>query len=166
MIIHFNADEIFRMARQIELNGSRFYAKAAQIVKDEKAKSLLKQFSYWEAEHENTFAKMQKEFRNKEKEKRISQDPDDVAGAYLRAIAGGYIFKLDQKPWDLLTGDQSLKQILKIAIETEKNAVLFYLGLQARMTGDVEKNQVAKIITEEMSHITILAELLKANQGN
>ena len=55
MSILFNADEALAMAEQIERNGAKFYARAAEIVEAEAVKKLLGDLAEWEEGHEKLF---------------------------------------------------------------------------------------------------------------
>lgn len=162
MAIYYNADEIFQMAQQIEANGALFYLRAAKFVKDEKVKKILEEFAAWEIEHEKKFTKMHEEFLKSDNAIFAHEDPDDIAGSYLRAIAGGHVFKIDAKPEDLLTGNETYEQIIQLAIEGEKNSIIFYLGLQETMPPEFGEKELGQIIKEEMQHITMLSNLLES----
>ena len=61
MSYDFNAQEIFKMAEQIERNGVIFYKKAAEDATDPEAKEFLTFMAEIEGEHENVFATMRAE---------------------------------------------------------------------------------------------------------
>ena len=58
MSIHFNADEIFQMAEQVERNGRDFYARAAKRTAESRTAQFLLGLAAMEAEHEKIFADM------------------------------------------------------------------------------------------------------------
>jgi rubrerythrin len=163
--IQYNADEIFRMAEQIERNGSIFYTKAAAIVTDEQMKTLMGNLAEWELEHEQTFAKLREDFLKLDQAPQDATDADDIAGAYLRSIADGYVFDTKTQPEDLLKGDEDAETILRIAIGQEKNSIVFYLGMQKDMPDEFGHDRLDKIIQEEMRHITILSDQIKQHRA-
>ena len=61
-----------------------------------------------------------------------------------------------------LTGKETLEEIIQIALRAEKNSVCFYLGLKDLVSSDSGKEQVSRIIKEEMGHIAVLQTKLTA----
>lgn len=165
MNLSFNIDEIFEIAQQIERNGAKFYRTILNKTDDEKNKNLLNDLVTMEDRHEKTFALM------KSKVSIVSQpaiafDPNNEATGYLQAFADGYIFNFNQDPSEKLTGQESMKEILKIAISLEKDSIVFYLGIQQVVPEQQEKDQVTSIIKEEMKHIAFLTDYLKREEIN
>ena len=66
---------------------------------------------------------------------------------------------------DSLTGDESMVEILEIAIELETKSILFYLGLKDVVPERLGKDKIEGIIAEEKAHVVMLAEELKKSQG-
>jgi len=54
----------------------------------------------------------------------------------------------------------SIENILKAAIESEKDTIIFYLGMKEAVPEHLGKNKIDKIIKEEMAHIRILSQKL------
>ena len=155
MTFQFNADEIIQMAEQIERNGVRFYRKAAEVVKDEKVAKLLLDLAVWEEGHERTFANIRADLMDPERQP-IAFDPDQETSMYLRAMADGHVFDVRHEPADKLTGSESAKEILRMAIGQEKDSIVFYTGLKEMISQAAGKQQIDRIIKEEMSHIAFL----------
>ena len=61
-----------------------------------------------------------------------------------------------------LTGKESLKEILQLALNAEKNSICFYIGLKDLVPSESGKKQVDHIIKEEMGHIAVLQTKLTA----
>lgn len=157
MPIGFNADEIFQIAEQIERNGAKFYRKAATGNPVEG--KFLEQLAKMEDGHLKIFQAMHKEVLGTETENAF--DPDGEASLYLQAVAGGYVFDVKRDPSELLTGKESLKDILKTAIGLEKDSVVFYTGIKEMVGRKAGKDKIDHIISEELKHITYLSEELK-----
>ena len=147
---NFSADEIFEMAKQIEVNGAAFYRKAAEKVAGEKEKKFLKALADMEDQHEKIFADMQADLKKEEKESQVF-DPEGEAVLYLKAMADTKIFFKKEEP------GQELKEILAAAIKTEQDSIVFYLGMKELVPGAAGKQRVDDIIKEEMGHIRLLA---------
>ena len=162
MGLTFNIEEILKMAEQIERNGDKFYRKAAENVSDDKVRKMLLKLAEMEVEHEKTFAAMRVELSDSEKQSDIF-DPDNEAGLYLQAMAGGHVFNIKQDASEKLTGKESVAEILNMALQAERDSIAFYAGLQKYAPSQAGKNKVEHIIAEEMAHIvTLSGELAKA----
>ncbi|MBA7677012.1 hypothetical protein ES703_85260 [subsurface metagenome] len=163
MSITFNAFEIFEMAEQIERNGVKFYRKAAQSVSDSQMRQILEELADMEAEHEETFADMRKQLSDKAWAARVF-DPENEMALYLQAMASGHVFDLRQDPSEQLKGTESIEEILKLAIDAEKDSIVFYLGLKDFVPVKAGKDKVEAIIKEEMGHIAVLNRRLPASK--
>jgi rubrerythrin len=150
MIYDFNADDIFEMAEQMERNGIKFYKTAAESVSDDEAKGLLLEFADMEKEHEKIFSEMRKELSLDEKQSTVF-DPQGEAALYLRALADTRVF------FDKKIDVSSLENILKDAIQAEKDSIVFYLGMKEAVPESLGKSRLDHIIKEEMGHIRMLS---------
>jgi len=149
----FNADDIFEMAEQLERNGANFYKRASENVADPQSQKFLIQLSQMEEQHEKTYKEMRVQLNAKEKVATVF-DPEHEAVLYLRALADTRVFF--QKTIDLT----SMKEILKAAIEAEKDSIVFYLGMKDVVPESLGKNRIDGIIKEEMGHIRLLSKEL------
>jgi len=149
----FNADEIFEMAEQLERNGSKFYRNAAETVTLPEESALLLKLAAMEDEHAKTFQTMRSELGDLERSA-TAFDPEGEALRYLRALADTRVFF--EKKIDI----SSMKEILKAAIEAEKESIVFYLGMREAVPGKLGKSRLDDIIKEEMGHIRLLSREL------
>ena len=161
MGITFNADEIFEMAEQIERNGVKFYNKAAGNVSDGEVRAMLLALAEMEVDHEKTFSAMRAELSDPEKQSDIF-DPDNEAGLYLQAMADGHVFDVKDDPSEKLTGSESIEDIIRMALQAEKDSIAFYLGLEKLVPSSAGQGKVEHIIAEEMAHIATLSGKLAA----
>lgn len=161
MSVTFNADEIFEMAIEIEHNGAKFYRQAADKADNAQTQKFLLDMAVMEDGHEKIFKDMRNQLAATAKEP-AAYDPDDQAALYLQTMADskGYEGKvsLDAE----LTGNESIDEVIKIAIGAERNSVVFYVGLKSLVTAEAGRGQIDKIIAEEMGHIAALQEKLLA----
>ncbi len=149
----FNANDIFDIAKQIEINGARFYREAANRMDEEAHKQFLTGLAEMEDSHEQTFAKMQKELGSAETAA-MTFDPNDENVLYLKALADTRVFFEKNQP------EATMKGILTSAIAAEKDSIAFYLGMKELVSQKAGKSKVDDIIKEEMSHIKMLASKL------
>ena len=151
----FTADDVFEIAGQLERNGEKFYKSAAESISDPDYKQMLLKLAGMEGEHEQTFKQMRKDLSDQEKSSTVF-DPDGEAVLYLRALADTRVFF--EKTIDLT----SMEDILKAAIEAEKDSIVFYLGMRNAVPGKYGQDRIDGIIQEEMGHIRLLSkELVK-----
>lgn len=159
--ITFNADEIFEMAEEIEVNGGKFYRAMAGRAKDERAKKVLLDLAAMEDRHFKIFDEMRKKLAEEQRIPTVF-DPDSQAAAYLKAMADTRIFDL-RGMTSALKGTEPLAQVLQIAIGREKESIVFYVGIREFVPERLGKDKIDDIIREEMSHVTLLSqELAKA----
>ena len=155
MSFDFNADDIFEMAEQIERNGVKFYRTASENITDPQSKKFLIQLSQMEEEHAKLYASLRAALPEKEKTVTVF-DPDNESVLYLRALADTRVFF--EKTIDM----KSMKEILKSAIEAEKDSIVFYLGMKDVVPESLGKSRIDHIIKEEMGHIRSLSKELIA----
>lgn len=161
MTIAFNADEIFEMAEQIERNGAMFYREAAEKTTDKTLKTMLMELSAMEDGHQKTFAQMRKELTAVEKEP-TTYDPQNEVAVYLRTMADFHGTEGKAGPTEKLTGTETTEEVLKIALQAEKNSIAFYVGIKDLVPGKSAKDKIHGIIIEEMMHVSTLGAKLQA----
>ncbi|MHC4882517.1 MAG: ferritin family protein [Planctomycetota bacterium] len=161
MSITFNADEIFEMAEQIEGNGAKFYHEAAGNTPDADVKEMLLGLATMEEGHQKTFAEMRKELSAEEKESNTF-DPNNEVVQYLQTMADFHGTEGKVSPTEKLTGNESLREILEIALQAEKNSIAFYVGIKDMVSSKAGKNKVQAIIIEEMAHVSTIGGKLQA----
>jgi rubrerythrin len=155
----FNAGEIFEIAIQIEKNGVKFYNHAAKMAKLKASKEKFINLAKMEAEHADTFTALKNDLLKSEKESDI-YDPYGELKLYLNAFAEGKIFDVNMDPVLLLGMDPLPGEVVKLAMDMEKDSIVFYLGIKEMMSESAGKNKIDTIIAEEMNHLRLLGEEL------
>jgi len=158
--ISFNADEVFEMAEEIERQGTRFYSEASKMAPTEEMKKFFLELSDMEAKHLKIFADMRKQLSEDEKTS-TTYDPDNEAVLYLKTMAGAKGWEGRISPTQKLTGKEPMKEVVEIALNAEKESVVFYYGLKSMVSEGAGRDKVEHIILEELSHIRTLLEYLK-----
>jgi rubrerythrin len=153
MSYDFNADDIFEIAEQLERNGGKFYRKAADSISDPDSKTFLLKLAGMEDAHEKTFHSLRTTLTGNEKAPTVF-DPQNEAVLYLKALADTRVF------FEKEMTVTSMKEILKSAIEAEKDSIVFYLGIKDAVPEKSGRNKIEAIIKEEMGHIRILSKEL------
>jgi rubrerythrin len=155
MAFDFNADDIFKIAEQIEENGAAFYNKASEVIQDAHYKKFLLDLSTMEVFHKKIFADMRASLSEKERVPTVF-DPLDESVLYLKSLADMRVFY--QKQMDT----SSIEAILMSAITAEKDSIVFYLGMRDLVPEKLGKGKIDTIINEEKKHIQMLGSELLA----
>lgn len=160
MVITYTADEIFEMAEESERNAAEFYREAAERSSNEETRKLLLDMSATEIEHLETFQNM--------REKLVAEegmsifDPLGRSTMFLQAMADARTWEGRVNPTRELSGNETAKEIVEIALEAEKEMVVFYVGLKDLVYFKAGKDKVEEIIIEELEHISALLKKLKS----
>ena len=151
----FNANEVFEVAKRIERNGIAYYTKAAELMKDEAGKKLMIELAEMEAVHEQIFTHMQKSLSGEEHAEGLIDVHND-AFQFLQGMADKYVFNPKEDPMKVLTPGADAKKILDVAIEREKDSIIFFEGIKAMVPEKFGSKRIDEIIGQEMGHIIIL----------
>jgi rubrerythrin len=146
-----NLSELLSIALNIEAEGYAFYSKLASVQADEPSKKLFQNLAQQEREHQEIFKKLIGEFSEMDSSK-DNWVSEEVAG-YLKSYANMSIFPTMTKLKNMNPGEA-----LKLAVEVEKDSILFYSELLP-YAGN-EKETIKKIISEEKRHLMDLLALL------
>lgn len=162
MSVEFNAFEAFQTAEQIERNGAGFYRKAAELFDDPDISKMLLQLADWEVGHEKVFAGMRKQLSEEAPGQRTFR-PEDVPFD-PKAMAGLAVFGIKKEPSVELSGKESIIDILKMAIEKEKDSIVYYTGLKGFVAAHAGQDKINDIINQEYRHIGILSQSLEQRE--
>jgi rubrerythrin len=160
MSMIFNADEVLKIAEQIERNGIDFYERAAERFEGEEKRTLLR-LADMERTHEQVFATMRRELSGADQGLK-GFDPEGEAGRYLAAFADGQIFAPKADAAALLGSKDSIRDILEVAIGLEKDSVVFYVAIREAVPESLGEDKIDRIIKEEMAHIVLLSRTLSS----
>ncbi len=158
MDIELTAFDALEIAERIERNGARFYRHAAGLCGDHRTQSLFAQLAQWETQHLEIFGQL--------KQRYAARRPADVAHAHgdktkATQMAGLAVFGMQPDPADELSGRETREDVLRLALEKEKDSVVFYSGLKSFLTDPHDSDALDAIIAEELKHVRILTESLQ-----
>lgn len=160
MGIKFNIDEVLAMAAQIERNGGVFYRAAAAGESSQEGKELLLKIAEQEDHHLALFERMREEASSHEAEV-TAFDPYCESALYLKAMADGHVFDLrGNDPTKILSGNETLDDIIQIALQAEKDSIAFFIGMKDLVPANMGNEKVDELIREEMIHIRWLNDQL------
>jgi len=87
--------------------------------------------------------------------------PDRVGAPDAQALAGLAVFGIQPDPAQQLTGEESRADVLRMAIEKEKDSIVYYTGLKDFVPRERDREVIEAIIQEEMKHVRILVQSLE-----
>ena len=160
MDFSFNADEIFQVAIEIEDNGRVFYEKAREFVDDGEIKELFSYLALQEMEHKKTFSAMRSDLPDSSRETTL-WDPDNETDQYLKMMADMNVFNKKESLEEKLKEIGDLPQALRLAIQFEKDSILFYMLMQDFTKATKGRDRINGLIEEEKAHLRELARRLK-----
>lgn len=154
MVSTFTVDEVFEMAEIMERNGADFYRKTADLTDDPKLKAFLLGLSNMEIKHEAMFKSWRKELADMDPlEKMFNQESEGAL--YLQTIVDGKVsFEHEEH------GSGTMEEVLKGAIASEKDTVIFYLSIKEAIPEHFGKGKIDRLITEELGHVRSLTQLM------
>lgn len=159
MSLPFNAQEILGIALQMERNGAAFYREAKDRADDPSKKEILEDLAAKEDEHEGVFKAML-EALGKAPGHETVFDPDEDAAKVLKAWADGTVFDAGAEGPSPLEGLETMEDILRFAIQQEKDSIVFYEGVKRAMKNPGDQAAADRIIAEELGHLVTLNDTL------
>lgn len=155
MEFSLNAEEILSIIEEVKLNGVAFYKHLARYgTKGEVRKVLVKLVEIQE-HHAMCFAKMRSHLSERDRESTVFRRGSDE-WMYLREMAGRHVFEVETDPCESLQGDTTADGVVRLAIDKEKDLMVFILELKRVVLSRDRNGQIEAIIGEEMKHIAEL----------
>ncbi|MHC1743458.1 MAG: ferritin family protein [Syntrophobacteraceae bacterium] len=165
MMFNFNAAEVFQIAINIEENGKRFYDKALEIVDDQAVKELFMDLGLQEVDHKKRFETLKAQLPP-EVQKSTVWDPDNETDLYIKMMADQHVFTAADSVEKALATVKNSGDALKMAIEFEKDSVLFFLSLLEVTESKKDQEFINLLVKEEQTHLRKLSlELARLKRG-
>jgi rubrerythrin len=150
----FSSADIIDLAIQIEKNGEKVYRDALGGVKDQSVASILQWLADEEVEHGKWFSDLKRAVRKVPVDRRV----EDMGRDILQGILGEESFSLKEAD---LQNPGSIENLINLAIEFEKDTVLFFEMFESFLEDRESLEHLNKIIAEERRHIKVLEEYLE-----
>ncbi len=155
------AKDILAMAQQVEADAAEFYAKAAEATSSPRAKALLERLAAFESDHEHIFSGMREHLEEHLETLAEAEETEEESSPLLtRHLASG----VDDHLEELFEADMSAKDILKKAIEFEKDTIVFFTGLRTMLKAPEDQHRIDALIREELGHVLQLTSELATGQ--
>lgn len=149
-MLHIFSDlEGIRIAAEMERRGEAFYRRAARVSRSEATVNMLLSLAHDEQLHRAEFERL---YAVEEANGMSNRAYDDETNAYLTAIAAEIVF-----PKGLValsgSGFEDPEAVLRYAIASEKDSIMFYTELQAHASDDHAKGVFGEIARQERGHL-------------
>ena len=145
--------DIVDIAVKIEQNGERVYRSAAEKITDPSLHSLLQWLADEEVKHMEWFEAL----KDAVPDTGDFPEQEKMGRALLQNAVGAQSFTLEDADFSSM---KKVEDLLKLAVEFEKDTVLFYGMLQPLIEDQMTLEQLHAIIQEEENHVLHLKERL------
>ena len=152
----FNASEVFRIAVQIEENGRRFYEEGRKIVDDPSIRALFEDLAIQEVEHKKKFETLMAQLPSDASSPTV-WDPENDLDRYIRMMADLHVFVSTESLEAQLSRVKDVVSALKLAIEFEKDSVLFFLSMEEAAENRKGQDLIRQLVREEQEHLKRLS---------
>ncbi|SIQ80976.1 ferritin-like domain-containing protein [Halanaerobium kushneri] len=153
----FSALEVMEMAKDIEKRGKKFYLKHAEATENRDLRELFKKLAQDEQDHYEKFVALTEELREDKKDADYLYEED--VSAYFNYLVEYSVFPKDDSE-ESIEALNDVERALKLAIQAEKDSILFYREMCEFNEGKTIE-AVNKLIEEEKDHLRALGKYIK-----
>ena len=144
----FSLAEVYDLGIRIEKNGEKFYRDAMKQTWSTPIAEMLKTLAEEEVKHVDFFVKRIDAL----KQKRENPFLDEMGTSMLKDILGNQTFSLEDTDVSKI---RSADELVSLAIEFEKDTILFYEVFGSFMTDEEARRELKEIIEEEKRHVRL-----------
>ncbi len=156
----FNAEEVFQMAIELEDHGKAFYDKAQELIDDESVKELFRYLGEEEIKHKKKFEELKASLPEEARQGSV-HDPYGEMSEYLKMMADMHVFRTAEGVENRLKDVKDAVDALRLAIEFEKDSVIFFLSMQDATEEERGKKLINQLVKEEQNHLRRLTVKLR-----
>lgn len=153
----FTACEVVDVAVELERMGAEFYSQVARFTQDDERRKLFERLAECERQHEQRFRELYQVL------KQCAPDtPESYPGewqSYVRALVTSRTV-LKKEAIEQLAKSGSIEEILKFAVQLEKDSILLYEALLSYVPEN-ERSKVEQLITDEREHLSCVLNLMQ-----
>jgi rubrerythrin len=158
----FSDREGLRIAMSIEATGRDFYQQAYDHAKEESHKQLFELLKHEEISHYETFSAILNQVNENKEAGSDEYLFDQETSRYLTVLAEGHIFPTAENAKVKIVEATTIEEILHMAIQAEKDSILFYDELANKSKFEEAKKIFAVLKAEEQTHVVKLRQILDA----
>jgi rubrerythrin len=144
----FTLAEVYDLGIRIEKNGERFYRDAMKQAWSAPIADMLKLLADEEVKHVDFFVKRM----DAVKQRRENPFLDEMSISMLKDILGNQTFSLKEADVSKI---RSVDELVALAVEFEKDTILFYEMVDSFMTDGEPRRELKAIIEEEERHVRL-----------
>lgn len=156
---NFNDLEALKIAINIEEEGLEFYSILSKNARKREAKEIFCKLASDEKEHLDTFTKAYNETLSSANSAEGYEDY--TVDEYIKHVIDTGVFTQKGEAKRLTTEIKTDIDALKIGIQAEKDAILYYHEAFKNTRNDAGKRAFEFLLNEEKKHLKFLAEKLK-----
>lgn len=160
MSFNFNAVEVFKIAVKIEENGKKFYDRGLKIVDEPGVRKLFEELAAQEVEHKKKFESLLAQLPAQAGAPTV-WDPDNDLDRYIKMMADEHVFNSDAGVEAELAKLKGVEDALKLAMDFEKDSVLFFLTMEDATESEKGREQIRLLVKEEQEHLRRLTMELR-----
>ncbi|KXS48773.1 MAG: rubrerythrin [Halanaerobium sp. T82-1] len=153
----FNALEVMEMAKDIEKRGKKFYLKHAEAAENRDLRELFKRLAQDEQDHYEKFVALTEELREGDDNADYLYEED--VSAYFNYLIEYSVFPKDDSD-ESVEALNDVEKALKLAIQAEKDSILFYREMCDYNEGKTIE-AVNQLIEEEKEHLRALGKYIQ-----
>jgi len=158
----FNSLEVMEMAKDIEKRGKKFYLKHAEATENRDLRELFKRLASDEQDHYEKFVAITEELKTEGEEADYLYEED--VSAYFKYLVEFSVFPEDNSE-ESIEALNDVKKALKLAIQAEKDSILFYKEMCDKNEGKT-LDAVEKLIEQEKEHLRSLSKYIQEYGSN
>jgi rubrerythrin len=151
MAFYAEPGDVAKLAMNIEDAGEQFYRKLADMVRDEKAKSLFSYLADQEEQHKIIFGVIVQEAKNEKQSEYVIDIMSQMKTGISDLVT--FVFPAENNP-DINT---DIFGALKIAVHAEEESIRIYSEMK-RVFINRFTDVLSKVIAEEQKHRKILLD--------
>jgi rubrerythrin len=138
----------------METNGAEFYELAARSTRQTAARLMLHGLAAMENAHRAAFMSL-KEQRGGDASA-TAPEVDAAVSGFLASWLDGEVFDKDKEKALAVARSGAMADVLRVAIQMEKDSIAFYTGLEKYVADDESEGTLNRIIKDELRHIADL----------
>ena len=155
----FTVNDICDIAIQIERNGERIYREAAKRSDDLQMAQLFN----WMADEERRHAQWFQDLRLPSRVPPEHEEIESMGRSLLREMMENQPFSLEE---DRMQAVADLSSLLNLSIEFEQDTIMFYEMLCSFIDEAETREQLNRVIAEELGHVRQLELMRGIYAGN
>jgi rubrerythrin len=159
MIEYLNEDEVYRVGMCIEEAGLEFYTEMAAKADDTATKRVFRRLAKDEEQHLAFFESLELKTAKGMGSGPVDHDAD--TSKYVCSLVDGGIFSNLGRMEKLARRKFDPEKALELALQVEKDAVLYYMEALAATKKRSTKQALNRLIEEEKSHVVQISTRLE-----